>query len=96
MSPRAVGDRFAVLGGEQAREIVEFALDEFQEFEHHAGTALRIGGGPGGEGGLRIGDRLVDVGLVGHATLACTSPVLGLKTSPNRPDDPFTSLPPMK
>jgi hypothetical protein len=30
------------------------------------------------------------------ATLACTSPVLGLKTSPNRPDPPSTSLPPMK
>ncbi len=34
--------------------------------------------------------------LLASATLACTSPVLGLKTSPKRPDAPFTSLPPMK
>jgi len=30
------------------------------------------------------------------ATLAWTSPVLGLKTSPKRPDAPFTALPPIK
>src|SRR5262249_607495 len=30
------------------------------------------------------------------ATLACTSPVFGLKTSPHRSEVPFTSLPPMK
>ena len=30
------------------------------------------------------------------ATLACTSPVLGSKTSPNRPEVPLTALPPMK
>src|SRR5271163_4008857 len=30
------------------------------------------------------------------ATLACTSPVLGLNTSPKRPDVPCTALPPMK
>ena len=64
MSPREVGDRLAVLGGEQAREIVELAVDEFQELEHDAGTALWIGGGPGRESGLCIGDRFVDVGLV--------------------------------
>src|SRR5207342_2346652 len=30
------------------------------------------------------------------ATLAWTSPVLGSKTSPKRPEAPFTVLPPMK
>src|SRR5207248_4445030 len=30
------------------------------------------------------------------ATVACTSPVIGSKTSAVRPDVPFTSLPPMK
>src|SRR5262249_26573686 len=30
------------------------------------------------------------------ATLACTSPVLGSKTSLNRPEAPLTALPPIK
>ena len=34
--------------------------------------------------------------LLAKATLACTSPVLGLNTSPCRPDVPLTCLPPMK
>src|SRR5262245_46443412 len=34
--------------------------------------------------------------LAAKATLACTSPVLGLNTSPLRPEAPATSLPPMK
>ncbi len=34
--------------------------------------------------------------LLASATLACTSPVLGLNTSPCRPEAPLTSLPPMK
>ena len=34
--------------------------------------------------------------LLASATLACTSPVFGLNTSPERPDVPETSLPPMK
>src|SRR5438552_3845491 len=34
--------------------------------------------------------------LEASATLACTSPVIGSKTSAVRPDVPFTSLPPMK
>jgi hypothetical protein len=34
--------------------------------------------------------------LLASATLACTSPVLGLKTSPNRPEVPLTVFPPIK
>src|SRR5262249_42314141 len=34
--------------------------------------------------------------LLAKLTLACTSPVLGLNTSPLRPDVPATFLPPMK
>src|SRR6516162_1882411 len=34
--------------------------------------------------------------LLAKATFACTSPVLGLNTSPLRPERPETSLPPMK
>ncbi len=39
------------------------ALDQLQELEHDAGAALRIGGGPAGEGGLGIGDGLFDLGF---------------------------------
>ena len=34
--------------------------------------------------------------LLAKATLACTSPVFGLNTSPVRPEPPLTSLPPTK
>src|SRR5262249_56860640 len=34
--------------------------------------------------------------VLARLTLACTSPVLGLNTSPLRPDVPATFLPPMK
>ncbi len=34
--------------------------------------------------------------LDANASFACTSPVLGLNTSPARPEAPLTSLPPMK
>ncbi len=34
--------------------------------------------------------------LLASATLACTSPVLGSKTSPVRPEVPLTVFPPMK
>ena len=34
--------------------------------------------------------------LLANATLACTSPVFGLNTSPVRPEPPLTSLPPTK
>jgi len=45
-----VGEGLAVFGRQQPRQIVIFALDQFQEFEHDAGAPLRIGGGPGREG----------------------------------------------
>ena len=34
--------------------------------------------------------------LLAKATLACTSPVFGLNTSPVRPEPPLTCLPPTK
>ena len=62
----------------------------------HPRAPLRIGRGPAGERGLRIGDGVLDLGCLASATLACTSPVLGSNTSPERPEVPLTSLPPMK
>ena len=64
---------------EQAREIVEFALDEFQEFEHDAGTALRIGGGPGQEGRFGIGDGLFDLGFIGERHLGLHLAGIGIE-----------------
>ncbi len=58
-----VGKGLAVFGGQKPRQIVVLALDQFQELEHDAGAALRIGGGPAGEGGLGVGDGLFDLGF---------------------------------
>jgi hypothetical protein len=54
-----IGKGLAVLGGQQAGEIVIFALDQLQEPEHDAGSALRIGGGPGREGGREAPDTVL-------------------------------------
>ena len=96
MSPLASANGLAVLGGEQRGEAVEFLLHQVEELEHHARAPLRIGRGPGRLRGLRVGDRVLDLRRLASATLAWTSPVLGLNTSPKRPELPSTSLPPMK
>jgi hypothetical protein len=44
-----IGDHLAMLGREKAREAVHLLLDQRLEIEHHAGAALRVRGGPGGE-----------------------------------------------
>ena len=54
-----VGEGLAVLGRQEPREIVVLGLDQLEELEHHARAALRIGGGPAREGGLRVRDRLL-------------------------------------
>ena len=64
-----VGEGLAVLGGEQPREVVVFGLDQLEKLEHHARAALRIGRGPAREGGLRVRDRLFDLGLAGERDL---------------------------
>ena len=97
MSPLESAKVLPCSDGQQPRQIVVLALDQLQELEHDAGAALRIGGGPGRErrlAALAIACSTSD--LAASATLACTSPVLGLKTSPKRPDAPLTSLPPIK
>src|SRR5262249_12744754 len=60
-----IREGLAVLGGQQAGQIVVLALDQFQELEHYAGAALGIGRGPGREGSFRISDRLLRLGLTG-------------------------------
>ena len=76
MSPLGVGDRLAVLLGEDFGELVVVALDQLQEFHEDAGAALRIGRSPGrlsGDGVVdggadftRCGDRYAGCDLAGH------------------------------
>ena len=92
-----VRDRLAVLGGEQPRQRLHLAIDELQKLHHHAGAALRIGRGPCRlRGGGIVDRRLAPPPDDASATRACTSPVLGSKTSAMRFDAPFTTLPPTK
>jgi hypothetical protein len=64
-----VGERLAVLGGEEPGEFVILALDEFQEPEHDPGAPLRIGGRPTRESRLCIGNRFFDFRLIGQRDL---------------------------
>ena len=54
-------------------------LDQLEKFDHDAGAALRIGGGPGREGRLRIGDRLLDLGLGGQRDLGLHLAGIGIE-----------------
>ena len=64
-----VGEGLAVLGRQQPGKVVVFGLDQFQELEHDAGAALRIGGGPGRLRCRGIGDGLLDLGFAGEGDL---------------------------
>src|SRR5690606_25986511 len=64
-----VGDHLAVFAGEKLGERLHVGFDEALELEHHAGAALRVRAGPGGErfcGGLN-GE--IDVAGRGEADL---------------------------
>ena len=64
-----VGNGLAVLARQQVGELVVVALDQFEELHHHAGAALRIGGGPLDLGGLGVLDRGAHFGLRGQLDL---------------------------
>ena len=81
-----VGKRLAVLGGQEPRQRVEFLLGQFEEFHHHPRAPLRVGRRPAGCAASATAMACSTSECLASATLACTSPVLGLKTSPNRPD----------
>ena len=74
-----VREGLAVLGRQQPREVVVFALDQFEELEHHARAPLRIGGGPAGECGLRVGDGLLDLVLAGERDLGLHLAGIGIE-----------------
>lgn len=61
-----VGDRLAVLGGEQPGQRVPLALDELEEAEEDAGTALRIPLAPLALRRRGVGDRRLGLSAVGE------------------------------
>ncbi len=69
MSPLLSANGLAVLGRQQHRQAVEFLLHQFEKLEQHARAALRIGRGPAGLRGLRIGDGVLDLGMLGERDL---------------------------
>src|ERR1051325_9126414 len=57
-----IGKYFAVLFGDDAREIVVLAREDFEKFEQDPRPAQRRGRGPAGERGSRGLDGAIDVG----------------------------------
>ena len=74
-----VGERLAVLGGEQPRELVELALHQLEKLEQHARAPLRIGGGPGRLRGLRNRDGVRDLGALGEGDLGLHLAGIGIE-----------------
>jgi hypothetical protein len=70
-----VGQGLAVLGGEQAGDVVRVAFDEFAELEHDAGAPLRRRRAPVARRGRRRHHRALDVGTGGQHHLACDAPL---------------------
>ncbi len=64
-----VGNRLAVLAREHFSETVCLLRDQFEEFEEHAGAALRIGSGPGRLRRLGILDGAAKLGFRGECDL---------------------------
>ncbi len=73
-----VGNRLAVLAGEQFGQRLHFLLDQIEEFHQHAHAPLRVGGGPGRLRGLGVFDRLAQVILGAERDLAAYRAVHGL------------------
>ena len=67
--PLGVGKHLAVLGSDEERELVQVALDQLLEAEHHPRPRKRRSFRPAGEGFLRHSDRALDFGLGGEGDL---------------------------
>ena len=74
-----VGDRLAVLAGQDVGEFVVVFGDQFVEFHQDAGAALRIGRAPGGLRGLGVLDRRADFRLGGERDMGAHRAVHRLK-----------------
>ena len=69
MSPLASGTVLPCSRARQLGELVVVALRQFEELHHHAGAALRVGGGPFRLRGLGVLDRGANLGLGGQRHL---------------------------
>src|SRR5512143_2753917 len=74
-----VWNRFSVFGGEKLGERVEFLLRQLEKFEHDPGATLRIGRRPARLSRLRIGDCVLDFGVLGERDLGLDLAGIGIK-----------------
>ena len=79
MSPLASGSVLPCSEESSAASESHLLCDQLQELEHHARAALRIGRGPGRLRGLRIGDRVLDLGLAGERDLGLDLAGIGIE-----------------
>ena len=84
-----VGESLAVLGGQKPRQLIEFLLRQIEEFHHHAGTPLRIGGGPAGLRRFRNGDGMLDFGPFGECDLGLHLAGIGIENVAEPPRSPL-------
>ena len=89
-----VGQRLAVLGREQFGEAVVFFLHQFEELEHHAGAPLRIGRRPGWLRRLRVGDGMLDLGMLGQRHLGLHLAGIGIEDVAEASGGPFDGVAP--
>src|SRR3974390_1655256 len=75
-----------MLGGKQLGKVVEFALHQLEEFEEKAREALRVGRRPSWLCSLRIGDRVLDLGVLGQSNPRLHGAGIGIEdvTKPSR------------
>ena len=88
-----IGQGLAVLGGEQLGEAVVFLLHQLEKLEHHARTPLRVGRRPGRLRGLRIGDGVLDLGMLGQRHLGLHLAGIGVEDVAEASGGPFDGLP---
>ena len=69
MSPFESANTLPCSEESSARQAVEVLLHQFEELEHHAGAALRIGRGPGRLRRRGVRDRVLDLGVAGERHL---------------------------
>ena len=87
-----VGQGLAVFGGEQLGEAVVFLLHQVEKLEHHARAPLRIGRGPGRLRGLRIGDGVLDLGMLGERHFGLHLAGIGIEDVAESSGGPFDRL----
>ena len=87
-----VGQGLAVLGGQELGEAVVFLLHQLEKLEHHTGAPLRIGCRPGRLRGLRIGDGMLDLGMLGQRHFGLHLAGVGIEDVAEASGGPFYRL----